>query len=132
MVISPLVPPQTIDSDVHDHASIPATVKEVYGLPSFLTKRDTAAKTLTNLCSLTSARGAPLRLPRPAASAMIASAVTQPESQSMNDLQVELLALARELGGFGAPLGAIAGAPPLSQGSAAAEIRQHLLRFKEQ
>ncbi|HET9342906.1 MAG TPA: alkaline phosphatase family protein [Candidatus Eremiobacteraceae bacterium] len=131
IVVSPLIASRTIDPDVHDHASIPATAKEAFALPEYLTKRDADAKSVTALCSLKQPRrDAPSRLPRPSADAMVASAAASFESQSLNDLQVELLALARELGGVGSPRNTMIAAPPVSQAAAAAEIRAHLDRFR--
>jgi phospholipase C len=45
LLISPLVPPGGIDHTVYDHTSIPATVKKIFGLPRFLTKRGASAHT---------------------------------------------------------------------------------------
>ncbi|MEC4682205.1 MAG: alkaline phosphatase family protein [Nitrospirota bacterium] len=45
LLISPLVGPGVIDHAVYDHTSLLATVKKVFGLPRFLTKRDASANT---------------------------------------------------------------------------------------
>lgn len=131
VVVSPLIEPLTLDPVVHDHSSIPATVKEVFGLPTPLTRRDAAATSLTQLCTRSAPRDAPTHLPRPSVEAMVASAAASPETQSLNDLQVELLSLARELGGFALPVDSMITAPPVTQTAAAAEVRMHLGAFRD-
>jgi phospholipase C len=44
LLISPWLERGKIDSAVYDHASVAASVKEIFGLPDFLTKRDEAAR----------------------------------------------------------------------------------------
>ncbi len=65
VVISPLIPKNSIDHRLYDHASIPATVAKAFGLDP-LTNRDRAANTLLPLVSLASARDTPASLPSPA------------------------------------------------------------------
>ncbi len=67
IVVSPRIPQNLIDHRVYDHASIPATLEKLFGLPS-LTGRDAAARDLTALLSLATARDTPKTLPSPAAS----------------------------------------------------------------
>jgi phospholipase C len=55
IVVSPLIPRNTIDHTPYDHASIPATVERNFGLPS-LTDRDQAAKDVLHLLSLDTPR----------------------------------------------------------------------------
>jgi phospholipase C len=55
VVISPLIPRNTIDHRVYDHSSILATVERQFGLPP-LTKRDAGALDLRSLASLPVAR----------------------------------------------------------------------------
>lgn len=45
MLISPLVGKGVVDHTVYDHTSLLATVKKVFGLPRFLTRRDASANT---------------------------------------------------------------------------------------
>ena len=72
VVISPLIPKATIERRLLDHTSILATAKNVFKLPSFLTKRDAAANTLEHLCWLQTPRtDAPLKLPRPQSPAQL-------------------------------------------------------------
>jgi len=66
VAISPLIPRNTIDHRLYDHASIPATLEALFGL-SPMTQRDAMANSLTPLLSLASPRGdAPATLPEPA------------------------------------------------------------------
>jgi phospholipase C len=68
VVVSPLIPQNLIDHRLYDHASIPATVEGVFGLPS-LTARDAAAYRVTPLASLSVPRSdCPVTLPDPAVS----------------------------------------------------------------
>lgn len=65
LVISPLIPRNLIDHRVYDHASIPATLEACFGLNP-LTQRDTNAKNLMQLVSLSGPRSdAPTTLPTP-------------------------------------------------------------------
>ncbi len=56
VVISPYVPKGHIENTLFDHTSIPATLKELFRLPRFLTARDAKAATFCRVASLTSAR----------------------------------------------------------------------------
>ncbi|HXG93316.1 MAG TPA: alkaline phosphatase family protein [Blastocatellia bacterium] len=51
VIVSPLIPQNIIDHRVYDHASIPATIEAIFGLPH-LTQRDANANNLTSLMSL--------------------------------------------------------------------------------
>jgi phospholipase C len=69
IVISPLIPKNTIDHRLYDHASIPAMIKAVFGAGP-LTARDGHANSPDQLLSLQTARqDAPVALPAPAATA---------------------------------------------------------------
>ena len=64
LVISPLVPRGTVDHCVYDHASVPATLRKLFGLAAPLTERDAQATTFDGILSLSTARtDTPLRLP---------------------------------------------------------------------
>ncbi|MCX4240391.1 alkaline phosphatase family protein [Paraliomyxa miuraensis] len=67
VLISPWIAKGTVDSTTYQHTSIAATLKEVLGLPSFLTRRDASANPFTAaLAGLDAPRtDAPLTLPRP-------------------------------------------------------------------
>ena len=55
VVVSPLIPPNTVDRRPCDHASIPATVERLFNLPP-LTARDRAANDLLPLTTLSEPR----------------------------------------------------------------------------
>jgi phospholipase C len=70
VVVSAYTPQNLIDHRLYDHASIPATVEAIFGLPS-MTQRDASANNVTPLVSLQSARtDAPTTLPNPATSGL--------------------------------------------------------------
>jgi phospholipase C len=49
LVISPWVEAGTVDETLHDHCTIPATVRDVFGIKESLSKREEAAEPLTKL-----------------------------------------------------------------------------------
>jgi phospholipase C len=66
ILISPWVERGSVDSTLYEHASLPATVRAVFGLPHSLTARDRAANTFERSLTRRSPRGdAPLTLPVP-------------------------------------------------------------------
>src|SRR6266566_87120 len=66
IVVSPLIPRNTIDHTVYDHTSALATVENIFGLQP-LTERDKHAHSLNHLFSLATPRtDAPPTLPNPA------------------------------------------------------------------
>ena len=72
--VSPYIPKGAVDSTQYEHASVPATVKKILGLPDFLTNRDAAAKTFEDITSLGQPRqDTPAMLDRPALAARIAA-----------------------------------------------------------
>ena len=83
LVISPLIPRNLIDHRLYDHASVPATLEDLFGLNP-LTNRDAAANRLTSLLTLAAPRtDAPAQLPpvasnevAPLAAAMADAAAT--------------------------------------------------------
>lgn len=69
VVISPLIPRNTIDHRLYDHASVPAMIKAVFGAGP-LTARDAQANSPDKLLSLAIARkDTPTALPSPAVAA---------------------------------------------------------------
>lgn len=77
VVVSPLIPRGIVDHTHYDHASISATLHDVFGTQT-LTARDAAATSVTHLASLPAPRSdAPLFLPAPAASGL-------PDCQDVN------------------------------------------------
>ncbi len=66
ILVSPWVEKGGVDATVYEHASLPATLKSLFGLPNFLTARDGAANTFEKNLFLTTPRtDAPLVLPVP-------------------------------------------------------------------
>jgi len=66
VIVSPRIPQNLIDHRTYDHASIPATVEKLFGIPP-LTQRDRHARGVTPLVSLAGPRSTPETLPAPAA-----------------------------------------------------------------
>jgi phospholipase C len=64
VIVSPLIPKNLIDHRTYDHASIPATVEKIFGIPP-LTQRDARARDVTSLVSLPEPRPTPATLPEP-------------------------------------------------------------------
>ncbi len=102
VVVSPWISQGTIDHTLYDHSSLPATLKLLFGLPSFLTKRDAQANTFERLCSLDAVRTDLPQGLRPVAASLAQaydSAVSALESQmaAPSDLQRCLVELANDL-----------------------------------
>src|SRR4051794_2669805 len=112
ILVSPFIPKGTIDHRTFDHTSIPATLKEIFKLPSFLTHRDAAAQTFSDLLSLDTARSDvprdmssalsathPLgqRPPLTPEEAMVNKAAGQISTATLSDFQQALVALAHTL-----------------------------------
>jgi phospholipase C len=55
VVVSPLIPPGTVDHTLYDHASIPATLEALFGLTP-MTARDASANNVLHLLTLTKPR----------------------------------------------------------------------------
>jgi phospholipase C len=86
IVISPLVPQNTIDHRLYDHASIPAMIKAVLGAGP-LTARDRQANSPDHLLSLQTARqDTPATLPSPAVTAMAPALSMAVMSMAVRDL----------------------------------------------
>ena len=87
VVISPLIPKNTIDHRLYDHASIPTTLERLFGLEP-LTNRDQAANDVLSLPTLGAPRDTPGSLPPPAAAPEMAftpaPSVARP-NDSVND-----------------------------------------------
>lgn len=67
VVVSPLIPKGKVDPTLYDHASVPATLEALFGLP-YLTQRDRTANTVLSLLSETQPRtDCPTVLPQPVA-----------------------------------------------------------------
>ena len=81
VVVSPMIPKGTVDHTLYDHASVPATLEHLYGLPP-MTERDSTANTVLGLLTLGTPRtDCPTRLnnPAPAAPGPVAPSVAEPD-----------------------------------------------------
>ncbi|TKY68765.1 Non-specific phospholipase C3 [Spatholobus suberectus] len=79
-----------------EHSSIPATVKKIFNLPQFLTKRDEWAGTLEDLLSLSNPRiDCPVKLPDPVKLREVAAK----EQAELSDFQEDLIYMAATLNG---------------------------------
>lgn len=112
VLVSPYIPKGTIDHRTFDHTSIAATLKQIFGLPAFLTNRDAAAQTFSDIASLSAPRTdvpqslsasvpASLVQPAPAPSSADIAALHRSAAQvsrtPLSDLQQSLIALAHTL-----------------------------------
>lgn len=83
VVVSPWIAAQTVDQTVYDHASVPATIERLFGLPA-LTARDAAAKDVTALFTQAQPRtDAPTTLNNPAPPAARAADMSPDAAQAL-------------------------------------------------
>jgi phospholipase C len=152
VLVSPYIEKGVVDSTVYEHASVPATLKTIFKLPSFLTNRDKAASTFEKALTRGTPRSdAPLTLPVPGdpaqasayralirtkASAPVALAQAAPADMSqepLSEFQVTLLQLAERLNARRqAPTAAPTAAPPpqiQTEYEAAVYIQDSIARF---
>ncbi len=146
LLVSPFIEKGRIDDTVYEHSSVPATLKNLFGLPDFLTARDRAAHTFEGVASLSTPRqDTPLTLPVPGDAQEAKSArllmrtpsrleapfeSIAPErisAEPLSEFQATLVELANQLGaslpGGGARPGLAAAAPPQNEFQAAAHVR---------
>ncbi|KAJ1427859.1 Phosphoesterase [Sesbania bispinosa] len=104
IIISPWIEPGKVlhepsgpfPTSQYEHSSIPATVKKIFNLPEFLTKRDAWAGTLDGLLTLTTPRtDCPVKLPDPIKLRETAAN----EEAKLSEFQEELVQLAATLNG---------------------------------
>ena len=78
VVVSPLIPPDSVDGTVYDHTSVLATVEKLYGVTP-LTQRDKRANNVLRLLSLPAPRtDCPTTLHGPAAAQTSRAALSGP------------------------------------------------------
>lgn len=105
--ISPWIEPGTVvhrpahgpePTSEFEHSSIPATVKAIFGLPSFLTKRDAWAGTFdTVLTRQTPRKDCPTKLPEPVKMKRLTAVAAA--APVISEFQAELVQLAAALNG---------------------------------
>jgi phospholipase C len=78
ILVSPWLPKGKIDSTPYQHTSVLSTVKKIFGLPNFLTKRDQHAETFDQTFLSAPRTDTPITLPR---ITMPAKAVTLADSE---------------------------------------------------
>jgi phospholipase C len=92
LLISPWTRKGWVDHRVYDHTSLLATVKSVFGLPEFLTRRDAQASILNDASFLSAPR--PLDDTPASLARLVPDHVTRPPRPgALSDLQQSLLAL---------------------------------------
>jgi phospholipase C len=116
ILVSPWVAEGRVDHTIYDHTSVPATIKTMFGLPSFLTARDAAANTFDRNF-LPDARAVSLRNLR---SLIPPKGTPAPEGRVLSAYQRSLLSLARAMG-----------SPPAA-GRTADEAARHARAFLQQ
>jgi phospholipase C len=100
LLVSPWVRKGWVDHQVYDHTSLLATVKTIFGLPEFLTRRDAQANVLNDAAFLSTPR--PLDdTPANLARLVPVHVSTPPRSGKLSDLQQSLLALGTALRALG-------------------------------
>ncbi|HET7230786.1 MAG TPA: alkaline phosphatase family protein [Longimicrobium sp.] len=87
VVVSPLVARGTVDHTLYDHASVPRTLEDLFGLEP-LTRRDASANSLRHLASLPAARtDCPTSLLPPAPPLKAAKPPATPETLAARDAE---------------------------------------------
>ena len=85
VLISPYVQKGTIVSETFDHTSIPATLKDLFKLDSFLTKRDAAARTFSGVPDLATPRkDAPENISTAVHSKIIEESLREPGAEEIS------------------------------------------------
>ncbi|XP_027337030.1 non-specific phospholipase C3-like [Abrus precatorius] len=104
IIISPWIQPGKVlhepsgpfPTSQYEHSSIPATVKKIFNLPQFLTKRDAWAGTLEGLLTLSTPRtDCPVKLPEPI---KLRESEAKEEAE-LSEFQEELVYMAATLNG---------------------------------
>jgi phospholipase C len=147
IVVSPWVARGAVDHTIYEHASVPATVRVLFGLDGPLNERDADAATFDRLITGTLRTDAPERLPRPEAGdgmrEMAARTLSEPTladvtpeavgqeaaSGDLNDLQVQLLNLANSLDERPEMRAMAAARPIATEHEAAVQVRERVAAF---
>jgi phospholipase C len=88
VIVSPHIPRNLIDHRTYDHASIPATVERIFGLPA-LTNRDARVRDVTSLLTLPEPRPVPEQLPEPPPAPAVAPKPVQMAGKAGEDGPVD-------------------------------------------
>jgi len=100
VVVSPLIPANTVDHTLYDHASVLATLESLFNLEP-LTDRDKNARSVLNLLSLQVARtDCPTSLPRPAAAVSMVAMAAEIATPERRARDLEPVPEAGNLAGF--------------------------------
>lgn len=100
LLISPWVRKGHVDRRTYDHTSLLATVKALFDLPEFLTRRDTQAHTFDDTNFLDAPRGPDSNMPSNLGALLPGKTATGfHASTKISDLQRSFLALRTGLGG---------------------------------
>jgi phospholipase C len=86
IIVSPLIPAGTVDHTLYDHASVPKTLEQLWGLRS-LTHRDANANSVLHLLSLGAPRSCPTSLNSPAPPLLAAKARLSTAQRAFADAQ---------------------------------------------
>ncbi len=132
IIASPWVKAGGVDSTQYQHTSILSTVKKLFGLPNFLTRRDASANSFEQLFGeLSSARtDCPMTLPRSALPPIAVSVddPLHPANQSLDQDQLDLVQRVYHLTRATQPPEVNAAVLPTTQGEAHDFVRQSLQR----
>ena len=127
VIASPWIKPGQVDSTRYQHTSILATVKKVWGLSDFLTKRDASAQTFEGLFSALKVprTDTPATLPRAALPTTTAApdSPAHPANQPLDATQKDVLMKAYHLTRGSHPDGPPPDDLPTTQGEASKFIR---------
>jgi phospholipase C len=137
IMVSPYIAKSQVDHTQYEHASVPATLKKLFGLSDFLTERDKTASTFEEIISLDQPRtDTPAMLPRvPEAASFAARAAKLPfllsaaqslEAEAAGVIsQAPLSEFQQSLTDLTASIGpAVAAAVPLNEHAAAEHVRR--------
>ncbi len=132
LIVSPWVSSGNVDSTRYQHTSILATLKNLFGLPEFLTKRDASATPFDGLFQeLNKARtDTPEELPRAALpAAPPKDSAEHPANQPLDPTQKEILVGVHHLTRTHYPGGLSAETMPTTQGEAHRYVRDAYRRL---
>ncbi len=145
VLVSPYIAKGTVDDTVYDHTSVLASVKKLFDLPHFLTRRDAAANTFDHLIGDELRQDTPTTLPRPQAmtpppvahttAAMtpdaVAASMGLASREPLSEFQQSLVGLSRTLdtGGDSRSQVTQLASDPVNEHDAAVQVRQMTDRF---